>query len=145
MLSFILFPTRATFSSCITSTNQISHIIFLKDHGASKTLTRYPSRDRDFRENFAILFLKFIFLLLQQNGEKKLGLDYSAVSPDGGFELENKLMVKPRKTSRQGRRRTNNGGQLFETQHEHDDGTFVKLEATDQVGHYFKKHPWPIL
>ena len=54
-------------------------------------------------------------------------------------------MVKPRKTSRQGRRRTNNGGQLFETQHEHDDGTFVKLEATDQVGHYFKKHPWPIL
>ena len=70
-----------------------------------------------------------------KNGEKKFGLDFGAVSPDGGLDpnhAESKLMVKPRKTVRQARRKTTGGIQLFETQHEHDDGT-VKLEPADQV------------
>ena len=70
-----------------------------------------------------------------QNGEKKFGLDFSSVSPDGGLDpnhAESKLMVKPRKTVRQVRRKTTGGIQLFETQHEHDEGT-VKLEPADQV------------
>jgi hypothetical protein len=66
-----------------------------------------------------------------------MGLDFGNVSPDGSLDLnsvENKLMVKPRKTSRQSRRKTSAGGiQLFETQHEVDDGNAVKLEPADQV------------
>jgi hypothetical protein len=60
-----------------------------------------------------------------------MGLDFGNVSPDGSLDLNS---VKPRKTSRQSRRKTSAGGiQLFETQHEVDDGNAVKLEPADQV------------
>jgi hypothetical protein len=53
--------------------------------------------------------------------------------------MESKLMVKPRKTSRPAARRkaSSSNGPFFETQHEHDDGTYVKLEPADQVRHFY--------
>jgi hypothetical protein len=61
-------------------------------------------------------------------------LDFGAASPDGSFDMESKLMVKPRKAARPaaGRWKPANGP-FFETQHENDDGTFVKLESADMV------------
>lgn len=57
--------------------------------------------------------------------DKSIGLDFESVSPDGqDYNPESKLMVKPRKISRQLKRR-------IETQHEHDDGTALRPEPSD--------------